>query len=175
MLILIAGLPGTGKTTFAKALARSIDAVHLNSDVIRAGLDYQGIYSLEAKKAVYREMLRQTGLHLLAGRSVIVDATFYKQMLRMPFVRLAARYGVRVKWIEMRASERIVEQRMSQRRDFSEADLEVYLVIRDNFEPLRKGHLVLQTEEMDQTDLIQRAVAFIEKDIILDTIPETKV
>jgi adenylylsulfate kinase len=39
MIIQVIGLPGSGKTTFAKELADRINAIHLNADDIRAELN----------------------------------------------------------------------------------------------------------------------------------------
>lgn len=38
MLIIVTGLPGTGKTTFAEAFAQKGHFIHLNSDLIREAL-----------------------------------------------------------------------------------------------------------------------------------------
>ena len=38
MIIQVIGLPGSGKTTFAKELSSRINAIHLNADEVRAEL-----------------------------------------------------------------------------------------------------------------------------------------
>ncbi|MBK7408303.1 MAG: AAA family ATPase [Saprospirales bacterium] len=50
MLILITGLPGAGKSTFALALAAANGAVHLNTDRVRAKLGLRGHYDPESKQ-----------------------------------------------------------------------------------------------------------------------------
>jgi predicted kinase len=42
MLIILSGLPGVGKTTIARELARSLAAVHLRIDSIEQALRYAG-------------------------------------------------------------------------------------------------------------------------------------
>ena len=39
MKILICGLPGSGKTTYAKALVEPLKAVHFNADAVRANIN----------------------------------------------------------------------------------------------------------------------------------------
>lgn len=43
MLIVIGGLPGTGKTTLARLLAARIDAVHLRIDTIEQAIVRSGL------------------------------------------------------------------------------------------------------------------------------------
>ena len=42
MLIVIGGLPGTGKTALARGLARALDAVHLRIDTIEQAIERAG-------------------------------------------------------------------------------------------------------------------------------------
>lgn len=161
MLILIFGLPGTGKTTFARALAKSLDAWHLNSDIIRDALGKKGTYDASAKKSIYTEMLLRAEAFLREGKIVVVDATFYKKEFRDPFIRMAKSIGVKFVWIEVSASEAIVEKRVGFKRPYSEADFTVYQEIKANFEPLEEEHLVLKTDELSLSEMVESAKGYL--------------
>ncbi len=81
-IILMAGLPGSGKTTIANAIAEEFEAIVLRSDSIRqqifedsTALDVDSGRYLEKSERVYErmrdEMIRLAG----EGEKVIVDAT----------------------------------------------------------------------------------------------------
>lgn len=148
MLFLIAGLPGTGKTTIARAFAQRIGAIHLSSDALRQELGLMGHYTPEDKAKVYNEMLERVRISLNEGRTVVVDSTFYKASVRQPFAALAASYGIPVKWVEIKAKETTLRNRLNRTRPDSEANFEVYEKIRDQFEPLPEDRLVIWSDEM---------------------------
>jgi predicted kinase len=87
-LVLVGGLPGTGKSTLAAALGPALGATVLRSDVVRkelAGLDPdqgaaarygQGIYTPVATTATYDELLARARSHLVLGESVVLDASW---------------------------------------------------------------------------------------------------
>ena len=87
-LVLIGGLPGTGKSTLAGALAGRLGFTVLNSDRIRkelAGIPaeqkspapYQaGIYGRSWTERTYQELLRRAAELLSHGESVIADASW---------------------------------------------------------------------------------------------------
>jgi hypothetical protein len=56
-LIIVCGLPGTGKTTFAETLSKRIHAIHLNTDRIRHAIGRQGQYSIALKATIYESLL----------------------------------------------------------------------------------------------------------------------
>lgn len=82
------GLSGSGKSYLAKQLAKTLPAMHLNSDIIRKALaGYaplsrtkanlgEGIYTPQMSYKTYQSLLNQAESLLKSGASVIVDATF---------------------------------------------------------------------------------------------------
>ena len=87
-LVVVGGLPGTGKSTLAAGLADALDATLLRSDEVRkelAGLPIdhpapaafgEGIYSPGATVATYRSMLDRAGVALAMGETVVLDASW---------------------------------------------------------------------------------------------------
>ena len=161
MLIMITGLPGSGKTTFAKALAESLNAVHLNTDIIRARMGKRGQYDEMDKSMIYAKMLKQTESYLHRGEDLVVDATFYKAALRKPYKRLAKKYKKQLYWIVVQAAESVIKERMQQKRQYSEADFEVYKTIKDIYEPLEEGYLILYSDAYPIEKMIIKAKEYL--------------
>jgi len=161
MLIAITGLPGTGKSTFARALAERLEALHLNTDIIRDALNLRGQYDVSSKEKIYDEMQRRTVAALSEGRTVVVDGTFYKQALRAQFEALAEQHHHTVQWIEIRAEEAVIRQRMAKKRQYSEADFDVYLQIKAKFEPLQQPHLTLWSDRMSVEEMVRHTLEHI--------------
>lgn len=160
MIILVFGLPGSGKTYFSKHLAAEINAIHLNTDKIRHKYNKQGQYDEKSKQYVY-DMLKQEMLKTLQQSSeVIVDGTFYKHSKRKQFIEKAREQQQIIKFIEIKANEQTIKQRMKNRKGLSEADYSVYQHIKNMFEPLDSPHLVLWSEN-NMTTLVEKAKEYI--------------
>lgn len=145
MLIIVCGLPGSGKSSLSKDLAKLYLAVHLNSDKIRKKLFPEPTYSEEEKKQVYVEMARQAGEILGRGNSVIADATFSKNEYRRVFEAEAAKVGARVFTIKCMMHEDEIKKRLGRRKASgkspSDADYEIYMKLKESFEPLAGSYL----------------------------------
>ncbi|MEZ4931816.1 MAG: AAA family ATPase [Saprospiraceae bacterium] len=160
-LILVVGLPGTGKTTFARALSTAIGARHLNSDIIRHDAGERGHYDMASKAAIYDEMLNRTESFLKNRQPVVIDATFYKNIFRKPYQLLGEKYDVDVKWIEIKADEEIIKERVNKKREYSEADFEVYKKIKEDYEPLEMPHLILWSGLLTVEEMVFRAKEYL--------------
>ncbi len=148
ILVGVGGLPGTGKSTVAAALARRAGFTAIRSDVVRkelAGLDplapagedgYEtGLYTPENKDRVYRECLGRAERVLFDGGRVAVDASFSREKWRLDLLDLARDLGVvaRLWWCE--APPDVVRARLDARTDDpSDATWEVYRVARGRWE-----------------------------------------
>jgi predicted kinase len=164
-LIIIVGLPGTGKTTFAKALVEATGAEHLNSDIVRHTLGWRGRYDVESKAAVYQEMLTRTDEFLTSRKTVVVDATFYKKSLRQPYLDLAKKHKILARWIELRANEETIRERVGKKRKYSEADFDVYRRIKEDYEPLEMDHLVLWSDQIPLDEMVEKGREYLHSDM----------
>lgn len=162
MIILVSGLPGSGKTFFAERLAQRIKAIHLSSDRLRKELfPVQRVYSEEEKQSVYQEMLSRMRETVQQRQSVILDATFYRADLREPFVKAAEILQEKMYFICITASEELVRKRTSVQREDSEANYEVYLKLKDHYEPIQSSFLALQSKEDNIEEMLNQALAYL--------------
>jgi predicted kinase len=161
MLIIISGLPGTGKTSFAEALARKLKIAHLNSDKVRDSMGRRGHYDRETKRLIYETLLQTAENYLKAGQDVIVDATFYKKSYRELYQKLARDYQAPLKWIALTAQESTIKKRVQTKRVYSEADFEVYQKIKATYEPLTIEHLVLSSDRNSISEMLDMAFVYL--------------
>lgn len=71
MLIVLSGLPGVGKTTIARELARSLTAVHVHVDSIERALRQGGLV-VEAEGYAVAQAVAADNLRV--GQTVILSA-----------------------------------------------------------------------------------------------------
>lgn len=184
-LVLMCGLPGTGKSSAARAIAGPLGAVVLRSDEIRKRLSGMapterwlgaidgGIYTEEVTERTYRELLAMARGHLEAGRGVIVDATFRSAAQRAPFLALADAIGVPGVVAHLTCPEQVVEERLARRArdpgEVSDADMRVYRRMRAVFEapaevaPRRRVELTCEMEGGEMAGaVVERLVELME-------------
>ncbi|MBN2042654.1 MAG: AAA family ATPase [Candidatus Aenigmarchaeota archaeon] len=144
MLILICGLPGTGKSTIARYIRDKINAMVLRTDVIRKDTIKNPKYSEEEKNKVYEELFGMAEEALKNGKNVIIDGTFFKKSLRERIVKIANGKGMKI--IECTSPEEVIRERISGgRKDESDADFKIYEKIRKQWEPVEEDHIILDT------------------------------
>ena len=146
MLILISGLPGTGKTRISRELASRLGAVHISSDSIRKKMLEKRTYSEEEKALVYKEMVSQASNSLSQGKNVIADATFYKESLRRQMREAAENAGTDFFIVECILPEEKAKERISSRTGGdSEAKYGEYLIVKKAFEPFTEERITIDT------------------------------
>jgi aminoglycoside phosphotransferase family enzyme/predicted kinase len=143
-LLLMAGLPGTGKSRLAQAVAQRAGFDLIRSDVVRKELAQQDsaspqrqeeIYTPEWNARTYTECLHRTEQLLLEGKRVVVDATFREEVQRRTFLDAAVRCGVQGRILQCRAEPDTVRRRLELRKgDVSDADWSIYLHLAASWE-----------------------------------------
>ena len=168
LLIITHGLPGSGKSTFAKVALQRLQAIRLRSDVERKRLfgmnplddsrsgTGDGIYSEDATRRTYARLHELARGLLDAGFPVIVDAAFLKQEEREQFRELALELSVPFAIASLRADEATLRARIVHRRskggDASEADVDVLRALQAVQQPLSPQELAYTVELDGATD-----------------------
>ncbi len=160
-MLLVAGLPASGKTWLAKYLSEKWGAVHINSDKLRTAMNLRGHYDQASKQQVYNAMLTQAADALNAGRPVVVDSTFYKKYLRQAWVDLAKKQGARHRFVEIKIPEETAFQRLQKKREDSEADWQVYQQLKAEWEPLDAPHLTLDSHALSLEEMAEAIESYI--------------
>jgi aminoglycoside phosphotransferase family enzyme/predicted kinase len=138
-LVLVGGLPGSGKSTLSAELSTAAGFDVIRSDVVRkelAGMAPessaaqsfgQGIYSQAWNERTYAECLRRAEAALFEGRRVIVDASFRDDAARQQLLAAARRWSVPGLVLVCQADAKVIRERLASRRgDASDADWSIY-------------------------------------------------
>jgi hypothetical protein len=160
-LIVVFGLPFTGKSTFARQLADVIEGRVISSDFTRDDILLRSNYGHKAKEKVYAEMLRMAVCLIENGDSVVLDGTYYKESLRRKVVKKARGLHLISHFIEVTADEEVIRDRIRAKRKEIDADYDIYLNIRAQFEPLCSYHLILHSDCQTPEEMLTKALIFI--------------
>lgn len=118
MLMILGGLPGSGKTTLARAVAARLAAVHLRVDSIEQAMHRAGIATVGAAGYAVAQQLATDNLRL--GHIVIADSVNPVAASRAGWRAAAEHIGVRQVEIEVVCSDAAEHRRRVETR---QADL----------------------------------------------------
>ncbi|KYC44996.1 MAG: L-seryl-tRNA(Sec) kinase [Candidatus Methanofastidiosum methylothiophilum] len=161
MLVVITGLPGTGKTTIAEALARDLDAIVFSTDKIRKMIFEKPVYNEEDKKIVYNELFSQTSKYLNSDKNVILDGTFYSRDLRQRAKEVGKSLSEKVIFVYCETPEELLKKRITSRKDkYSDADYGVYLKMKEIFEEFEEDVVRINTANpvSDNIEIIKKRI-----------------
>lgn len=146
MIVIVCGLPGVGKTTFAKKLAPLINAIILSTDKIRKEIISSPTYEKDERRLIYDIMILLAKYLYDSGTNCILDATFNREESR---IEVKKKLGIQDKEffvIECMCPENIIISRIKERKkDYSDANVEVYQKMKKIYEPIKGKHITIDT------------------------------
>jgi aminoglycoside phosphotransferase family enzyme/predicted kinase len=171
-LIAMTGVSGSGKSTVAATLARSLGLERISSDQIRdtlAGAEAgpaaygKGAYREEWTRRTYRELLHHCRAVIATGRIALADAAFLAAWQREDAAELARELGVPLLWVETVATDEVAERRLLDRQSGGHSDSDAGVEIRRRqlaaatrspvpF-PVASAHVVVDTSGTGSIDL----------------------
>jgi predicted kinase len=144
MLVVVCGLPGAGKTTVAGDVVDRLDAVRIRTDVVRKDRFDDPDYTEAETDAVYRTVRERADAALAADDHVVLDGTYRERAFREPAYELAREHDVACVVLKVEADDDVVRERIRAREDdASDADVSIYEHYRDQFDPIRVDHVVV--------------------------------
>jgi predicted kinase len=116
MLIVFGGLPGTGKTTLARAIAHERQAVYLRIDTIEQALRGSGALADDVGPSGYAVAYALAESNLLLGQPVVADAVNPVIVAREAWRRVAATTSAPLVEIEVICSDAAEHRRRIETR-----------------------------------------------------------
>ncbi|MFO7538487.1 MAG: ATP-binding protein [Chloroflexota bacterium] len=151
-LLLLVGLPGSGKSSIVTRLQHHFPTVVISTDGMRTQLCQNSRYTAAAMGNVYELCYALIERRLEAGQRVVFDASNYLAARRQHVIRLAENCGAAVAIATIQAAQETVRQRLQRRMskqrsddDLSDADWSVYKWMVEAQEPVTDPHIILDT------------------------------
>jgi predicted kinase len=162
-IIVVSGLPGTGKTYFCRRLAERLPLVVLESDALRKQLFPAPAYSPSESAYLFRTIYYLIEELLKKGLPAVLDATNLEERHRERLYSIAEHAKARLVLVQVEAPPELVQERLKSRvkrpesDNNSDADWAVYQKMRTTVEKINRRHFTVDTSR-DITPAIDKIV-----------------
>jgi predicted kinase len=152
-LVVLSGLPGAGKSHFARELAKRVPFLVLGSDRLRKALVSHPQYDREEHIRVFAACHRLVEELLKEDYRVIFDATNLTEGFRQPLYDIAERLETPLTLVRLTAPGEVIRRRLDERAaglrsdSYSDADWLVYCRLSPGEEPIKRPHFVVDSSQ----------------------------
>jgi predicted kinase len=148
LIVLICGLPGTGKTFLSNKLSQYINSTVLSTDKIRKELIQKPTYTPWERALIYDVLFLLAKYLHYSGINCILDGTFNMEKSRREIKDLLNLSNDQFYIIECICPEDLIITRLLLRKDdYSDATVSIYLKMKKIYEPVRQKHISINTSK----------------------------
>jgi predicted kinase len=158
VLISFSGLPGAGKTTVARALAREISAVYLRADSIEVALKNSSLQIHPAEDSGYSAAIAVAKDNLVHGLDVVADTVNPIELTRRWWADAAEACNARLLNVEIVCSDLAEHRRRVEKRrsDIIGLDLPDWNRVQSrDYEDWTGNRVVLDTSKLSVNDCVK--------------------
>jgi len=166
-IVLVSGIPGSGKSEVARMLSTALEATMLRSDSIRQQVlqdtPKDQWYTDKNKEKVYRAMVNSAST--ADTRQVILDATWGRKKDRQQIYQQADKMGIPVKIVHVVSPDMPTEIRMKTREETSDPSQAKFVDRRRHSvksDPIERKHIVIINND-DLPSLEKQVVSIVRK------------
>lgn len=161
VLVVVSGLPGTGKSHFSATLAERTPMAIVETDVMRRVLSPTPKYTAAESARLFKACHLLMEDLLLQGITVLFDATNLVEAHRERLYNVAHKTDARLIVVRVEAPVEVISRRLEDRETGvatggnSTADRSVYRRMVATVEPIRRNHYVVDTSR-DITPVVEK-------------------
>ena len=162
MLIAVAGLPGTGKSTLCREIARRLGAVWLRIDTVEGAMRRSGLSAETIGAAGYDVAMAVAGDQLAVGLAVVADSVNPVAASRAGWRGVAASAGAPLVEVELVCSDAAEHRRRLEARALDVPGLPPATwrdVLDRGYEPWQGEHLVVDTARLSPREAADAVLA----------------
>jgi predicted kinase len=163
-LISFSGLPGVGKTTLSRELARRISAIHLRVDSVEAALTRSVLKIHPAEDVGYQAIAAVAKDNLLLGMDVIADTVNAVRFTRDLWASVAAEAGAGLVNIEVCCREKEIHRARVEARSSDLEGLKKTIwgkILSREFEPWVDDRLILDTSRRPVAECVDEIIDYL--------------
>ena len=152
-LVVVSGLPGSGKSHFTRKLCQRFPLARLESDALRKALFNTRTYSPQESARLFTACHQVLDRLLARGIPAVLDATNLQEIHRRQLYRIAEKHNAKVVLVSLAAPPPLLRQRLEARQarpnpwDNSDAGIAVYERLRRQAEPIHDRHITVDTSQ----------------------------
>ena len=168
-IILLSGLPGTGKSFFANQLSSCVSSVVVSSDRVRKAMFRHPKYTRGEHARVFSVCHKMVEMSLSESRLVIFDATNLNESFRRPLYSMSDNFSCGLTILAFTACIEEIRNRLYRRSlgsdpdNYSDADWNIFQFLSQGQQAISMPHIIVESPK-DNDRILEQILTLFKQD-----------